>query len=135
MAFIAGYSQGATWQATGQGAPTTLNITAWSWEESVAVLDVTHSGTAGQMAVLAGILTGEGTVEANTDAAALPPTLTSPIKAGQKGVIRYSTGSTNPWVIPCMISKVPHKSAVNGLVQYSFTVTFDALSGTYTYPS
>src|SRR6202011_2235142 len=88
VAFVPGYSQAASWQATGAGAATTLNITSHSWQEEVDKLDVTHSGSAGVQALLAGIGRGSGTIEANYDAAAIPSNTPPNIKAGAKGVLR-----------------------------------------------
>lgn len=135
MAYVPGYSQGATWQTDGAGGATTLNITDWSWEEMVNKLVTTHSGSGGIAACIAGIFDGDGNVQANIDAAALPCAAAPGIRAGAKGTITYAVGGSTPFSIHCMITKVPWKSAVNGLVSYSFQVALDSTTGSYTRPT
>src|ERR1041384_805735 len=134
MAFRQGYDLGATFKLDGAGTATTLNITAWSWAEEVMKLVTTHTGSAGIQAVLAGILDGEGSVEANVDIAALPNAAAPGIIAGAKGTITFNTGTSVVYSIHVMVTQVPWKSSVNGLLQYSFNVTLDSTTGTYVRP-
>ena len=134
--FVVGYDKGVSlWLTGGSVVFTTINITAWSWEESVNALVVTHTGSGGIAARIAGILDGEGTIEGNYDSANLIHASPPNIRAGARGQIKIQTGATNPFLIPVIVQKVPYKSAVDGLVQYTFTVQMDSQSGTYTYPS
>lgn len=137
MAFEAGYNKYAQWKYAGAGGFVTLNVTGHSWEESVDKLDVTHTGTGGLQALLAGIFRGQGTVKANYDSAAMPHGAPR-IGAGVRGALALYLGGATPFLIPAMILKVNYQTAVEGKVEYSFNVEIDynALSSTaYTYPT
>ena len=86
MAFLAGYDKGVSFTPAGGGA-TAINITAHSWSEQVEKLDVSHSGTAGKQALIAGLLRGDGNIKANFDSAAMPFAAAPNVKAGTKGVM------------------------------------------------
>lgn len=130
--FVAGYNKGVTFQLSGAGGATTLLVKSWSWDEAVEKLDVTHTGTTGIQAVIAGILRGDGTVEANVDITALPNATPPTIIPGSKGTITFNVGSSTPHSCPVMVAKVHWASAVDGVVNYSFDTTLDYLTGTYT---
>lgn len=134
MAFQAGYDKGCVFNLDG-GSNTTLNIRAWSWNEQVNKLVTTHTGSAGIAACIAGVLDGDGTIEANVDAAALPNNTAPGIVPGAKAVIRPAVGSSNNWAIHVMVVSVNWKSAVDGLVTYSANVALDSTTNTYTRPS
>jgi hypothetical protein len=135
MAFQPGYSRGNTFQLDGAGSPTTLKVTGWNLNDTVDVLDVTHSESSGQQALLAGILRGEGNVTANVDAAALPNATAPGLVAGAKGTLTANVGGSTPWSIHCMVTAVHWASVVNGLVTYNFDWKSDSLSGSYTRPT
>ena len=131
MAFIAGYNRGVTWQLVGAGAQTALNVTGHSWAEMVDKLDVTHTGTAGEQAVIGGVLRGDGNVKANLNDA--QPIANNPpfLRAGQKGLLRFDVGTTTPTIVPALILKVNYQSTVEGKIEYDFDVTLDSLTGTF----
>lgn len=130
MAFQAGFNKYASFQASGAGKATTLDIIGWSDAEEVDKLDVTHTGSAGQQAVIAGVFRVNGNVKANWDSAAVPTTDPPKIRAGVKGVLRCSLdASLLMLTIPIMITKINHQSEVNGIVQYNFDYTLDQIIG------
>jgi len=136
MPFQAGYDKWAAWKVSGAGAATLLQVTDHSWKEAVDKLDVTHTGSEGIQALLAGILRGNGTVKAKYNSDAMPhgaPT----IKAGYRGQLQLYLGGATPFYIPGMITEVQYQSAVAGSVEYQFTVELDhnaiAVSGSYQY--
>jgi hypothetical protein len=130
--FIPGYDKAASVLKDGQVVATTLNITSWTWEERVKELITTHSGTVGVEAMIAGILSGEGTIEANLQSDAIFHTGTNAVRAGMKGAIGLAAGLSSPFAIHCMVTRVNWKSVVDGLVSYNFNVKLDATSGSYT---
>lgn len=135
MAFVPGYSQGATFQLDGAGGATTLKIKSWSWAEHVERLITTHTSSAGVQACLAGILDGDGNVTACIDAAALPNAAAPGIVAGAKGTITFAVGASTPWSIHVMVTKNHHQSNVNGLVEFDVDVALDSTSGSYIRPT
>jgi hypothetical protein len=134
MAYRAGYDLGVTFQLEGAGGATSLAITSWSWSERVRELMTTHTGSSGREAMIAGVLSGEGTVEANVDIAALPVAAAPGIIAGAKGAIVFDTGTTTDWTVHVMVTQLNFKSSVDGLLTYNFNVKFDSTINTYTRP-
>jgi hypothetical protein len=136
MAFQPGFAANAKWQPNGTGGLISLNITGWNWTESVNALDVTHTGTGGQSAFIAGVLTGDFSFDANLDPLVNPPySAATALRAGQKGIIQFVTNSaTTPWSVPIIIEKADHKSAVNGLIQYTVSGKLDQIIGSTTTP-
>lgn len=138
MAFVAGFSNPATFQLVGAGSATTLAITGWTGSEEVQRLITTHSGTGGLQACLAGIYDFTANVTANYDLAAFPHATPPTIKAGAKGTVTLSTGTgaNNKFTLGVLITKVNYASPVNGLVNYNFDVGLDATTvATVTYPT
>ena len=133
MAYVPGYSQGVTFDLNSAAAPVTLKVTGHSWQEKVADLITTNTGSGGIQERIAGVLDGEGTVDANTDAAAFPWDTSPGVRAGAKGTITFAVGGSTPHSVKCMILEVLSKSVVDGLVQYSFRVALDNTSGTSAY--
>lgn len=133
--FVVGYDKAVASKLGANGSYTTLNITAWSWEPTVNTLLVTHTASGGIAARIAGVLDGEGTVEANYDSANNNFATAPGIIPGARGLIQVQVGASTPFTIPVIIQKVPFKSSVDGLVQYSFTVQMDQQSGTYLQPT
>lgn len=131
MAYVPGYSQGVAFTVDGGGS-VALNVTGHSWMEKVEALITTHTGTAGLQTRIAGIFDGEGTVDANVDAAALVHDTAPGVRAGAKGTITHAIGGATPFSIHVLITELLYKSVVNGLVSYSFKCAFDATSGSYT---
>lgn len=134
MAYQPGYNKGATFKLDGANAAVTLNIRSWSWEEHVARLVTTHTGTNGNSTCIRGVLDGEGNVEANVDAAALVNAASPGVVAGAKGTITYNVGGTNAWSAHVLVTRLSNRSAVDGLVGYQFSVAMDD-DGNYARPS
>jgi hypothetical protein len=132
MAFVPGYDKYMAFELTGQGTATQFNVTGWDEKESITDLDVTHTGTAGITARIRGLLDNAGTVDLNFDTSVIPWTQSNQIRAGNKGVFTFFMGTTNPFLIPAIITEVGSKSVVNGLVTVNIAFKLDALSGTYT---
>ena len=130
MPFQAGFNKQATFQPDGAAAATTLNVTGHSWKEAVDKLDVTHSGTGGQQAVIAGVLRGDGSVKMVFDTSNNPYANPPNILAGVKGVMRFYIGTTTPHTVPCMIVDVTSQTAVEGKVEWNANVTLDYIIGT-----
>jgi hypothetical protein len=139
--FQAGFNKGVSFQPTG-GVNTAINITKWDWEEQIEKIDISHTGTAGLQALLAGLLRGTGNVEAFFDSANLPWAAAPSIKSGQNGVITFNLGSPNTqWIVPSLVVKVHAQSEVAGGVKYNFDVELNCLCGvnqaftSYVYPT
>lgn len=136
MAYTAGYSQGCTFLIDGGGGgAVTLNVTGHSWEEQVADLKTTNTGSSGKATRIAGVLDGFGNVSANVDAAALVNAASPGVVAGAKGVLTFAIGGATPISVHCMVTKLRWQSSVDGLVQYNFDVALDNTSGSYTRPT
>jgi len=135
MAYKPGYARAVTFQLDGAMGATTIKVTATSWDEHIEPLISTHTGSGGIQERLAGILDGEGDVQANVDGAALPNAAAPGIVAGAKGTLTYDVGGTTPFTIHVLIQKVHWASVVNGLMTYSFHALLDNTSGTYTRPT
>jgi hypothetical protein len=132
MAGITGNWQ-VGWDKSVQIGSSVLKILESSWDEEIEKLIVTHSQSGGVEGWIPGILKGEGTVRANVDAD-LVPSSSLGITPGAFGTMRYTIGSANPFVIPIGVVKVHYQSAVEGKVEYSFTVALnsEASDGIYT---
>ena len=133
MAYVPGYSQGVTFQLSGANTATTLKVTGHTWMEKVQDLITTHTGSGGIQERIAGVLDGEGTVDANVDAADLVHDTAPGVRAGAKGTITHAVGSSQPFTIKVMVTELMFKSVVNGLVTYSFKTALDNTSGSSAY--
>ncbi len=117
------------------GALTTLNVKGWSLDEDGLLFDVTHTGTGGRTARIAGKADHKGTVNADYDAD-LPPYLDPPrIRFGTKGVILMFVSPNKPIQVPVIVAKVHYESAIESEVKYSFDVEESVLSGVIVYPA
>lgn len=131
MSFQSGFNKGVTW--TADNAPSVgWNVTGHDWEEAIDALDVTHTGTGGIQALLAGILRGDGNVKANFDNAVVPSTFF--MRAGFNGVMAFFVGGVTPFFVPSMIVKVHYQTVVEGKVEWSAMVRLNALAGLNTLP-
>jgi len=135
MPFQAGKTKTVTFQYQNAGAAVTLNVTGHTWDEAIDKLDTTSSGSNGVQELIAGILRGAGSVKANVDSTYV---VTSPlglyrINAGQKGLMTFQVGYTQPYTVPCMVTKVHHQSEVAGKVEYSFDVELDSSASATAY--
>jgi hypothetical protein len=120
------------------GSEITLQVTDHSWREMVDSIDITHTGSGGIQALLAGIFRGDGSVTAFQDTTGSGTKFyatTVGVRAGAKGVLKHYITSALFYTIPCMITEVTSQSPVAGGVSYSFNVSLDSESGTFTYPS
>lgn len=141
MPFQPGFNKGVTFAPNGGGA-VLFNVTGHSWSEFIDKLDVSHSGTAGIQALLAGLLRGDGNMKANIDSAQVVSNPANGIIPGTNGIMNFylyvggATGvGTNPFSVPCMIIKVNYKSEVAGKVEYDCDVSLNAIAGGYVRPS
>lgn len=132
MAFQAGYNKGVTLQVSGFAAGV-LNIKGHSWSEQIDALDITHTGHAGIQALLAGILRGDGNVKADLDGALAPPNVG--IRAGANALMLFNLGTTTPYQVPLMITKVNYASVVEGKVEYDFDVRLNTEAGAMIRPT
>jgi len=127
----AAHSLAVTFKLDGAMAATTLLVKNTTWDEKVAKLITTHSGSGGKEAVIAGILSGDGTVEANVDTTVMPQAAAPGIVAGAKGTLTWDNGGVTPWSIHVMITQINWRGPVDGLLTYNFNCCMDSSSGAY----
>ena len=133
--FQSGHQLPVKFQATGQGAVATLNVKGWNLDEEVLIFDVTHTGTGGRTARIAGKADTKGTVNADFDAD-VPPYLPAPsIRAGTTGVILCFVTPNKAVQIPVIISKLHFESAIENELKYSFDYQENVLAGVVVYPA
>ena len=124
MPFQAGFDKPVNWTPDSGGNATALNILGWDAEDSADTPEVTHTGTNGEQAFLAGIKRSSCTISLNYNSSASPKSIG--ITAGAKGTFSFSTGGT-PHSLHVIIEKVPYKSTVNGVVTLTIQAKSDAL--------
>jgi hypothetical protein len=110
-----------------------MKIKSTSWDEHIEKLIVTHTQSGGVQGWIAGILDGEGHVDANIDASLVPPNFA--LVAGIQGIAVWGIGSANAFQLPVGVTKVHYQSAVAGLVEYSFDIALNSETGVYVRPS
>ena len=121
-----GYQAGWDKYVTFNG--TRLNITQWEVDEGGDLVDITHTGHNGEQAWIPCIQRTSGSVTANFTTSQVIGA--SPgIYFGATGTITAQVGSSNPFNIKIIVEKVTYRSAVNGVVSYTFTYKSDAESG------
>lgn len=125
MAFQAGYDKHVKWNPDHGGGETTVNITGWSEDDGTDALEVTHTGTNGHQAFIAGLGRCSCQIDLNYDTAATPESIG--LRSGAKGTFTFKTGSDTEDSIHVIIEKVGKKSAVNGVVSVSITAKSDAI--------
>lgn len=111
-----------------------LQIKESTLDESCLLFDVTHSGTGGIRARIAGPIDYAGTVNADLDLD-LTPYAPLSLHAGNNGVIGFYFNATRFAQIPARIEKVHYQSATDSEVKYSFDAKADALSGLVVFPA
>ncbi len=132
--FISGHRCPCSFAPIGQGA-TVLNIKGQNLDEDGLIFDVSHTGTGGRTARIAGKADHKGTVNADLDADQ-PPWLSPPnIRFGTKGIILMFFSPNRPIQIPVIVAKAHFESAIESEVKYSFDVQEDVLSGVIVYPA
>lgn len=132
--FQPGHFGSALWQPTG-GALVTVQIKEHTVDISVLLHDVTHGGTGGVRARIAGPLDAAGTVNADLDLDAPPygPVALFPGVRGVTGLVYVP--AKGPLQIPCRVEKVHYALSMEKEISYSFDVKIDALSGIAVYPA
>lgn len=131
---IAGHSLSVAYTPSGASS-TTLKVTGYDFGEENNLQDVSHTGTAGLRARIAGLTDLKGTITAIVDTSLYPWATTTPlIRAGAKGTITFTVNTTGPDVIAftVIIEKVNYSSRVDGHLTYSFDVCLDNLAETST---
>ena len=122
-------------QATGAAASQRINITGWNGDLEAARYLVTHTGTEGCAARIAGTEDGRGTVNGDYDMD-LPPYASVPyIRQGISGIILCYVSSTKAIQIPIIIAKVHYESQVGSQVKWSFDWEYNKLAGNHVYPA
>lgn len=130
--FQAGKDKGVNfWPDDGSGY-TSIRILSHSWSEQVDKLDVTHTGTGGQQALIPGILRGDGNVKGDwtnvsSGAGWAGVISTNPpnIRAGTIGLLQFLLSTSQGFTVPCLVTKVAYQSAVEGKVSYDFDVSLN----------
>lgn len=132
--FRPGHYAPVIWQATG-GTASVLQIRDHTVDLSVMLHDVTHTGTDGVRARIAGPLDAAGTVNASLDLD-LPP-FQGPIslQPGFQGICAFGFTPAKFLQVPTRVEKLHFASAVDKEVTYSFDVKMDAFAGVVVYPS
>lgn len=132
--FSPGHFAAVAWQADGAAAATVLQIKDHNVELSVLLHDVTHTGTNGVRARLAGPLDAQGTVNAGLDLD-VPPYGAVSLLPGVKGVCGFGLNATRLIQVPVSVEKLKFISAVDKDVMYGFDVKMNALAGVLVYPA
>ena len=132
--FVSGHRCPAQFQLSG-GVLTTLQIKGQSLDEDGLIFDVTHTGSGGRTARIAGKADHKGTINADFDLD-VPPYLNPPgIRFGSTGIILFFFSPSRPIQIPVIVSKVHYESAIESEVKYSFDVQENVLVGVIVYPA
>ena len=127
---VAGHSLGISYTPSGGGA-TTLKVENWSYTEKNGNIVVTHTGTAGLAARIAGITDLEFTFTASVDTSLYPWATTTPLlRAGAKGTISFTVNSTGPDVMAftVILEEVTLDSRVDGNLKYTVRGHLDNLA-------
>lgn len=117
------------------GSNTALQVTDHSWAEMIDAIDITHTGSGGVQALLAGILRGDGNVKANFDSAAKYYSTAPGVNAGASGVFQLFMNGTLYYSVPAMIKKVNTAKPVAGAVSYDFDISMNSEAGAYAKPA
>jgi hypothetical protein len=128
--FQVGFDKGVQWTADMGGVTAAINVTGWGYKDGGDILEVTHSGTAGFPAFLAGIQRVPCNIAGKLDAGY---TLRSiGLRFGAKGILAFTEGTfglSSPIVayVHVIVEDVPYQSSVNGVVEFTATFRSDAL--------
>lgn len=122
-------------QATGAGAAARLNVTGWSGDREVLTFDVTHTGSGGNTARIAGKRDGRGNVNADFDADAPPYAAVPSIQEGVSGIITEYVSITKFIQTPVIIKKLHFESAVGSQCKWNFDWEMNSLAGSFVYPA
>lgn len=122
------------WQPLGQPA-VTLNVKTLSLDEDGVIADVTHTGTGGRTARIAGKGDHKATVGADYDLDIKPYNPPVSIRFGSLGIIVLGFDPAFPIQIPAVVTKTHYESAIENEVKYSFDCAESVLSGVIVYPA
>ena len=132
--FSPGFANPVAWTAFGQGGPITLNVKKHSIDVESLLYDVTHTGTGGVRARLAGPVDASGNVLASLDLDLPPYAPALSIVAGQRGVALFYLSPTRFLQLPCSVQKLHFESAIESEVLWNFDTKMNALAGFFVYP-
>ena len=131
--FVPGHFAPVAWQANG-GTAFTLQIREHSVDLTVLLHDVTHTGTSGVRARIAGPLDCQGNVQATLDLDA-PPWGPVALLPGYRGICAFGVSPTRSLQLPVSVEKLRLQSSTEKEVNYSFDVKMNALAGVIVYPA
>lgn len=126
----AGYNLGISYTPSGASA-TTLKVEDWTYTEKNGNIVVTHTGTAGLAARIAGVTDLEFSFNASVDTSLYPWATTTPLlRAGGKGSISFTVNATGPDVMTftVILEEVTLTSRVDGNLKYSVRGHLDNLA-------
>lgn len=126
----AGYNLGVTYTPSGASA-TTLKVESYEFTDENGVIDVTHTGTAGMRARIAGLTDIKVNIVASVDTSLYPWATTTPlIRGGGKGTLTFTVNATGPDTIAftVIIERVNYSSRVDGHLKYNFDALLDNLA-------
>lgn len=108
--------------------PVTLGVKEHATDFEIAPYDVTHTGTLGHRARLAGLVDARGNVTADLDADAAPWNLN--IVPGVNCLVDavYNGDVTHPWAIPALIVKVHFAQRVDAQITWNFDWVLNVLA-------
>ena len=133
--FITGDKVSMAWVPSAGGGNQVLNIKGMSLDAEVIIADVTHTGTGGRTARIAGKGDTKGTINASFDLDLKPYTAPRGIREGANGVVVLGFDPAFPIQIPAVIAKVHVESAIENEVKYSFDYNENVLAGVVVYPA
>lgn len=120
-------------------ATTVLQIKSHNLDLEALMLDVSHSGTGGVRARIAGLQDARATILASLDLDLLPWAAVPKIIPGLWGLIGIHVAERslgwNPITVPVIVQKIHFESAVESEVKYSFDVQMNALAGAFSWAS
>lgn len=129
MALQAGYDKATYFQPDGAGAAQLLDVVAHSWKEMVDAIDVTHTGTGGVQALLAGVLRGDGMMKAVLNNVKNPMAAGTLLRAGTNGIALFHYGMPVPFSVPCLVKDIAHQAEVAGRIEWTVNVSLNYLAG------
>lgn len=122
------------------GTPVILNVKGHTLDLSVMLFDVTHTGTGGVRARIAGPLDAKGVVEADLDLDLTPWNPSLQIKPGLRGIALFAYailpgGVLDMMQVPVIVEKLHTATQIDAEVKWNMDVSMDALAGLLIYPA
>lgn len=96
-------------------------------------LEVPTSATQGLNAIIPGILKGEANVKGYIDISIMPWATPAFVRAGASGRLNLGVGSTGPFSIPGLVTKVHEQIVCDGKATWDFDFKLSALAAGGTY--